>query len=95
MMRRFRWKLSNTSGEVVPGNILSTLDPAVARKNPLREDETRVIRKAKGLGIRKKASEVALDKGMDKGKEIVIASPRSLVPREHTVQKDNNLVRPR
>ena len=93
--RRFRWKLTNISGEVVQGNIQSTLDPVIAKRIFLRDDEMRAILKAKGLVIRKRASEVALDKEVDTGKEVVIASPRSPAPREHTVLKGNNLVQPR
>ena len=92
-MRRSRWKQSNISGEVAPGNIKSILDPAIAKRIFLREGETRAIQKGKGLVIRKRASEVMLDKEVDTAKEVAIA--RSLVLSECTVPKDNDLVRPR
>ena len=90
VMRRFRWKQSNTGGEVVPGSILRTLDRAIANRTFLREGETRVIQKAKGLESRKRASEVMLDKEVDTAKEVAMA--RSLARREHAVSKDNDLV---
>ena len=89
-MRRSRWKQSNTSGEVVPGNTQSILDLAIAKRTFLREDAMRAIQKAKGLGIRKRASEVMIDKEVDTAKEVAIA--RSLARREHAVSKDNDLV---
>ena len=95
VMRRVRWKASNISGEVVPGNIETILDPAIAKRTFLREDAMRAIQKAKGLVIQKRASEVILDKEVDTAKEVVIASLSSLALREHAVPKDNDLARPR